>query len=314
MRFHLQHHSKSGQVQDVEERLIGLGMPLGLKRLIVTLTPLGFFLAAPEVMQDNPDFQWSEPLLSSKWQLSCAAAAVVPKVLSDFGLAVLPPSVNALLHTLFVGVFIPSHLRHIAITVVTTYSHYYGDVEPGAVHEQEGATRPTNWPTRALVESAPLRPRGGHAPTRCHLHSLPVQRLHCRRSSCSTRSSCFPSSSSVGVSGRRTGCTSDARAALEPGQRSSEPARGPRQTRASRIASDARVRPDAHGARSFYVNQPFWVRTLSAWNLNSKLKNEWSKESPGALRVNDMSVFKSDNRRGKATAFLADGKATAIAG
>ena len=50
---------------------------------------------------------------------------------------------------------------------------------------------------------------------------------------------------------------------------------------------------------SFYVNQPFWVRTLSAWRLNTKVRHEWSQLSPGALRVNDLSVFASDNRRGK---------------
>jgi hypothetical protein len=39
--MHLKHHVVSGQTDDAEERLIGLGLPLGFKRLAVTMHPFG---------------------------------------------------------------------------------------------------------------------------------------------------------------------------------------------------------------------------------------------------------------------------------
>jgi len=40
-KLHLQHHTLSGQDDDAEERLIGLGLPMGIKRMAVTVHPMG---------------------------------------------------------------------------------------------------------------------------------------------------------------------------------------------------------------------------------------------------------------------------------
>ena len=40
-KLHLQHHTVSGQDDDAEERLIGLGLPMGMKRMAVTVHPMG---------------------------------------------------------------------------------------------------------------------------------------------------------------------------------------------------------------------------------------------------------------------------------
>jgi fatty acid desaturase len=39
--LHLRHHIISGQVDDIEERLIGLGLPIGWRRLVITAHPIG---------------------------------------------------------------------------------------------------------------------------------------------------------------------------------------------------------------------------------------------------------------------------------
>merc|ERR1712178_388067 len=51
--MHLKHHKTSGQVDDIEERLIGLGMPLGLKRFLITISPLGSYLVMLKVAADS---------------------------------------------------------------------------------------------------------------------------------------------------------------------------------------------------------------------------------------------------------------------
>eukprot|EP00947_MAST-08B_sp_MAST-8B-sp1_P001629 g1629.t1 len=141
MKWHIKHHAASGTDLDVEERLLGLGMPLGLPRLLVTVSPIFYALASPSVAKDNPDFAWQEPVTQSKWQMSInLLSGVVPiaylagvDLVADAGLG---PNAIALLETLFVCCLVATHVRHICITVVTTMVHYYEDITPGIVHEQ----------------------------------------------------------------------------------------------------------------------------------------------------------------------------------
>ena len=55
--IHLKHHRESGQITDVEERLIGLGLPFGLLRIFVTIHPIGGLLLFPRIKREVPDFQ-----------------------------------------------------------------------------------------------------------------------------------------------------------------------------------------------------------------------------------------------------------------
>jgi fatty acid desaturase len=54
--IHLRHHSKSGQKEDIEERLIGLGQPVGWLRVLLTCYPISTLLIFPALKRDNADF------------------------------------------------------------------------------------------------------------------------------------------------------------------------------------------------------------------------------------------------------------------
>src|SRR6056297_3627740 len=55
--YHLRHHQYAGQVVDVEERLIGLGLPwYSWKRILVTFTPAATLLIANDIAKDDPEF------------------------------------------------------------------------------------------------------------------------------------------------------------------------------------------------------------------------------------------------------------------
>jgi hypothetical protein len=142
MRMHLLHHAVSGTEMDIEERLIGLGMPFGLNRILVTLTPLAVLSATlPDVVRDNPQFKWWEIYTGSLWYLALLGSGIlgIPTVFgypAAFGLVEVSAYHAAILNTIAECAFIPTHIRHICITVMTTMCHYYGDVHPGAVHEQ----------------------------------------------------------------------------------------------------------------------------------------------------------------------------------
>lgn len=134
-KFHLQHHAHSGHALDIEERLIGLGMPIGFKKLLVTMSPLCYIFACPDVMKDNPKFVWYEPLMESKLQ---AVFGGLPFfwLFSYFGFVTLPDLFDQLLFSAFICTSLASHVRHVCITVSTTCVHYYGNIEHGVVHEQ----------------------------------------------------------------------------------------------------------------------------------------------------------------------------------
>jgi fatty acid desaturase len=52
--LHLKHHIISGQIDDAEERLIGLGLPYGLLRLATTCHPAGMLLVTSTLARDAP--------------------------------------------------------------------------------------------------------------------------------------------------------------------------------------------------------------------------------------------------------------------
>jgi len=99
MRFHLRHHSVSGHEGDIEERLLGLGDPIGFKRLLLTISPITFLVAVPSVLRDNPNFTWWEPLRGSVWPILVQAVPVLGGLATLLG-AVSPPAWAAqALHT-----------------------------------------------------------------------------------------------------------------------------------------------------------------------------------------------------------------------
>lgn len=117
-RVHLEHHQKSGQTDDVEERLIGLGMPWSVSRLLLTIFPSASVLAVPGIKRDFPEFDvWDMVLCNPTTGLSSVVllihavwgwpAAVVYNVCINF----------------------PNLLRQSCLVIVSTYVHYV-DIPP----------------------------------------------------------------------------------------------------------------------------------------------------------------------------------------
>ena len=126
-RMHLYHHRVSGQAEDIEERLIGLGMPWGPRRLLLSVFPMGSLLVLPAIRRDvlaavrqgGPD-----PKLGTG--LCFGLAGVVDGLFVLLPLVVLPMAWTG--HPVAVAVallwVLPNTLRHFAIVVVSSNSHY----------------------------------------------------------------------------------------------------------------------------------------------------------------------------------------------
>ena len=129
--LHIRHHRNSGQKTDIEERLIGLGLPLFWKRLLIYINNpwVGFILR--DIKKDNPDYQIRRMLRSSY-------PVIIPNqiIMSFFflGLFLCWCGVAALqnptegywywVNTLFFLFVLPNSVRQACLEIVSSYSHY----------------------------------------------------------------------------------------------------------------------------------------------------------------------------------------------
>jgi fatty acid desaturase len=153
-KLHFQHHRASGHETDVEERLLGLGMPWGVRRLGVTVDgALAFLLSARPLGREVEGFRARE--------LALAAVPVYPVfalVLLSFalhrglewlvpGYAPGPWGARALpvVDVLAVAWVLPNYLRQASLSLVSSSVHYYGDVR--TVDDETQVLRPFYlWP------------------------------------------------------------------------------------------------------------------------------------------------------------------------
>jgi fatty acid desaturase len=134
--IHLQHHIHSGQEQDVEERLLGLGHPFGIKRVVSVLYPFSSTLYFDAVKKSNPDFDPHRAVVASLPAIVVFNAILVAFVASHVGssagisaLSFLAASgVQSALNAAMVLWVAPSMVRFTALTFVATYCHYWGDI------------------------------------------------------------------------------------------------------------------------------------------------------------------------------------------
>lgn len=128
--LHLKHHKTSGQIVDIEERLIGLGLPIGWKKLACTLSPFGVYLVAFEISHDckvRKSLPGFDVFKSSLVNLPVMIPAIASFILSFFPGYVPEPwySICFNLNMLF---FLPNVLRQASLQTVSTGVHYFGDI------------------------------------------------------------------------------------------------------------------------------------------------------------------------------------------
>ena len=139
-RLHLRHHRVSGQPIDIEERLIGLGLPLGPRRLALTLIPAFSALVLPGLVRDLKAFREQHPRTKPRERLAPWRRLMR---LVSLGFALLPFFAawaalrgEAWALPLLVLYVLPNLLRHASIAFMSSMSHYYEDIEPNDVFEQ----------------------------------------------------------------------------------------------------------------------------------------------------------------------------------
>eukprot|EP00742_Colponemidia_sp_Colp-10_P007570 GILJ01008159.1.p1 GENE.GILJ01008159.1~~GILJ01008159.1.p1 ORF type:complete len:427 (+),score=34.10 GILJ01008159.1:40-1281(+) len=140
-RVHLRHHRVSGQIPDVEERIIGLGLPLGFWRAAVTLHPQGAAFVTEDVARDCPDLDTKEMRLTSlpTMALLFAFNKIFIVFLCQFLLSwkgPLPLGLWPLIRNVFVLWIGPNLLRQGCLVAMSNASHYYEDIPHGDMFYQ----------------------------------------------------------------------------------------------------------------------------------------------------------------------------------
>jgi len=128
--MHLKHHKTSGQLDDIEERLIGLGLPIGFKRIAMTLSPFGAFLVMNQVGEDSKKMN-SLPGVSVIRTSILNLPVLLPAHLALAGIFMggwIPEFWYEVCWNICMILFFPNVLRQASLQIVSTGCHYYGDI------------------------------------------------------------------------------------------------------------------------------------------------------------------------------------------
>lgn len=130
--IHLHHHRRSGQRDDVEERLIGIGLPFGLYRVLIAAHPIFSGPVLPAIRRASPDFRPARLLRGSLPYYVVLVGVLVLQptlaLLDALAPGLVPPDLSAALHAAMVLWIAPNLLRQGALALVSSYCHYYGDI------------------------------------------------------------------------------------------------------------------------------------------------------------------------------------------
>jgi fatty acid desaturase len=147
-QLHLKHHLLSGQVNDAEERLIGLGLTPNYKRMAVSLHPFGGLLVSDDISRD------AKYLNQVTMKLKNAPTALIFLFLtrtyltyqilfiiysyfnydihSIYGMNKFYP----IIHALTICICLPNLFRQGCLVVMSNSCHYYGDIPLNTVYYQ----------------------------------------------------------------------------------------------------------------------------------------------------------------------------------
>ena len=137
---HMRHHAYSGQAEDWEERLLGLGDRLGLRRILVMLLPFGQFVYFKEIAKTDPQFKAAHPffaniipatLYHSLLGLSLVSVAA-PEVAGSF----LGSTGVDIARSILILWLLPAAIRYTALTLATLLCHYAADIDPEVVEQE----------------------------------------------------------------------------------------------------------------------------------------------------------------------------------
>lgn len=132
--YHLLHHRRSGQVDDVEERLIGLGVRNVFLRVAVALFPPTAALWIKDIERDHGTWKSVRGHFFSGERLMQGIDGLF--FIAPFACAVCLACGVPGAREVLVCWLAPNVLRHASLVLMSSYSHYYGDIASNDITQQ----------------------------------------------------------------------------------------------------------------------------------------------------------------------------------
>jgi len=150
--IHLHHHRASGTPTDVEERLVGLGIPWGFRRFVVSVDGLmSVLLNGRQLKREIPAFRRGALALACLPFYPIFLLVLFSFILYHASISLgITPSATMLrvypwLDLLAIAWVFPNYLRQAALQIVSSNCHYYDDV--GNITEETQILHPIYlWP------------------------------------------------------------------------------------------------------------------------------------------------------------------------
>ncbi len=148
--LHLKHHIISGQTNDAEERLIGLGLPLGWKRMAVTIHPVGSTIVTMDIAKDCEFLNIKTLNLTSAPVVTIFIAffklfsfyVFLQVLVSQFHVELAEmmlaryPKMWALVWDFNMIMVIPNIIRQSSLQLMSNITHYYADIPEKSCYYQ----------------------------------------------------------------------------------------------------------------------------------------------------------------------------------
>jgi len=142
--IHTRHHRQSGQKEDIEERLLTNGMQYNALRLLNILEPLTTTLNFARMKRECPQFSPRNVLLAAFPTVYLFAfvwwSFLLLHLLQLFAVNI-DQTLLGYIDIAVIVYVLPNFIRHLAITVVSSNCHYYGDIGRGDVLKQTQVLR-----------------------------------------------------------------------------------------------------------------------------------------------------------------------------
>ena len=143
--LHLKHHIISGQRDDAEERLIGLGIPISLKRMAVTIHPYGSLIIMSTVSKDA---KWLDVKRMNLTTMPIATIFFILNKLYILYILIMyivgynnfhnyiSSNIWKFIYSSNILICLPNILRQSCLVLMSNCSHYYGDIPEKSVFYQ----------------------------------------------------------------------------------------------------------------------------------------------------------------------------------
>lgn len=149
--LHLRHHLLSGQTEDLEERFVGLGMPLDWLRFLIQIYPFANISLFPRLKKDNEKVfgydMWMLVVLINTPSIVTSTILLhlylgftrlhLGLVLGSFDPVLsFPTFLWPFVRDACVLMVFPNLIRQLSLNIIASYSHYYGDIPKYNVYYQ----------------------------------------------------------------------------------------------------------------------------------------------------------------------------------